>query len=247
MRFGLTAHPGFESRSLRGISRGPCGGAYPVDSPVGADSSVTTSARSSTDRALDYGSRGCRFESCRARRMSPGITGSSAGFPTHWIDNAGLGPQKVRSSARRVNRIGHLVQLIGEQLAVQVERIVTDWWPSIVCTTFTFASAAVSRSLGQTCAARGRAVRRAALALSTTWCSRSTSEPLQRPRTISRTGCSPAANPDDESPVRTSDTASSRAASTPATGEVGCRRLGTPDRSGERSRSQWSVTAPWTG
>src|SRR6185312_2628521 len=56
MRLGVTPPPGFESRSLRGRS----------DSML-ADN--RTSARSSMDRASDYGSEGWEFESLRARRI----------------------------------------------------------------------------------------------------------------------------------------------------------------------------------
>src|SRR5215468_7520695 len=62
MRLGFTAPPGFESRSLRRrFVPGRPVSAVPVDSCVGIG------ARSSTDRALDYGSRGWGFESLRAR------------------------------------------------------------------------------------------------------------------------------------------------------------------------------------
>jgi hypothetical protein len=54
MRLGVTLPPGFESRSLRGRS-----------DPMLADN--RTGARSSTDRASDYGSEGWEFESLRAR------------------------------------------------------------------------------------------------------------------------------------------------------------------------------------
>ena len=67
MRFGSQAHPGFESRSLR------CGChllfGQQVDSSAGPLRRAE-GARSSTDRALDYGSRGCRFESCRAHQRT---------------------------------------------------------------------------------------------------------------------------------------------------------------------------------
>src|SRR3954452_25251081 len=54
MRLGVTPPPGFESPSLRGRSH-----------PMLADN--RTSARSSMDRASDYGSEGWEFESLRAR------------------------------------------------------------------------------------------------------------------------------------------------------------------------------------
>jgi hypothetical protein len=90
MRFGSQAHPGFKSPSLRqavapveigwGDSRfrpllsRPVGAAGPFWSGRAAPGRVTLrfhGARSSTDRALDYGSRGCRFESCRAHTWRP--------------------------------------------------------------------------------------------------------------------------------------------------------------------------------
>ncbi len=68
MRFGVTPHPGFKSRSLRK--------AEPLEDRL----QLNTRARSSTDRASDYGSEGCRFESCRAHSRSEPLSGNREGL-----------------------------------------------------------------------------------------------------------------------------------------------------------------------
>jgi hypothetical protein len=69
MRLGVTPPPGFESRSLRGRS-----------DPMLADNRIC--ARSSTDRASDYGSEGWEFESLRARISCIALTLLTSGEAT---------------------------------------------------------------------------------------------------------------------------------------------------------------------
>lgn len=86
MRFGFNAHREFKSRRLRHLSGASQWGApdafptYGASLPKGgsearpdacrlSDGRSRPCARSSTDRALDYGSRGYRFESCRAHSV----------------------------------------------------------------------------------------------------------------------------------------------------------------------------------
>jgi hypothetical protein len=46
--------------------------------------------------------------------------------------------------ARGVHGVGDLVELVVQQVPVQVEGHGSDWWPSMVCTTLTFAPLAMA-------------------------------------------------------------------------------------------------------
>ena len=64
---------------------------------VGVRRGLGTRARSSTDRASDYGSEGCRFESCRARPIFAGQRGSPVP-----IEIADLPRTAIRTAMRTI-------------------------------------------------------------------------------------------------------------------------------------------------